>query len=434
MGRSNRSTRFFNFEYAQLLPLWVSIFIDILGFTILIPLLPFYAEEYEVSTIVVGLLLSTNAIFGFICGPILAKLSDRYGRKPLLLISQTGTMIGFVMLAFSKTLPMVFLSRIIDGLFGGNYPIGKAVIGDVVPPKHRAKQMANIGVAHILSSLIGPGLGGLLFDAFGIIAPGLVAAFLSLGTILLTVFLLKESLPRKRIELGLPLLEHTKVVCDGHQHQPHVLTDKKHNPIGHSKIVRSTSLWKNRRARISLTIWAFHTFSFIIYITTISLFAKEQLGLTAREVGLTLTISGVFRLFVRFVIFVPLLNRLGQRKTLTLGLGLFIIAFILLSFVQDPIQFALVLILVSFAASCSRGPLNAFISRSVGPQDQGKISGISSSLDSFSQIIGPLFGGMIFFYFETSWFGIFIALFAAIAFVLMFRLPKYDDVEKYSHK
>ena len=109
-----RFTKFVNFEYKQLIPLWVSIFIDILGFTILIPLLPYYGDEYGVSPVVVGLLLSTNAIFGFICGPILSKLSDRYGRKPLLLISQAGTMVGFVMLAFSTTLPMVFLSRIFN--------------------------------------------------------------------------------------------------------------------------------------------------------------------------------------------------------------------------------------------------------------------------------------------------------------------------------
>ena len=183
-----------------------------------------------------------------------------------------------------------------------------------------------------------------------------------------------------------------------------------------------------------LTIWLFHTLSFIIYVTTIALFAKYQLGLTALEVGLTLTISGVFRLFVRFVIFVPILNKLGARKTLMLGLGLLILAFILLSFVQTTTQFVLVLILVSFAASCSRGPLNAFISRSVGPRDQGKISGISSSLDSFSQIIGPLLGGLILNYFATSLFGIIISIFAAIAFVLMYRLPTFDEGEKSPHK
>jgi len=209
-----RFTKYVNLEYAQLIPLWISVFIDILGFTILIPLLPFYADEYSVSPIVIGLLLSTNAIFGFICGPIISRLSDKYGRKPLLLISQTGTMLAFVMLAFSTTLPMVFLSRIMDGMFGGNLPIAKAVIGDVVPPRQRAKQMANIGVAHILSSLIGPGVGGLLFDAFGIIAPGLLAAFLSLGTMLLTIFLLEESSPKKRIELGLPLPAHAQEVYD----------------------------------------------------------------------------------------------------------------------------------------------------------------------------------------------------------------------------
>lgn len=112
----------------------------------------------------------------------------------MLLISQIGTLIGFLVMAFSSSLAMMFISRIIDGIFGGNYPIAKAIVGDVVPPQQRGEQMSNIGVAHVLSSLVGPGLGGVL-SPWGILAPGLMAATFTLVAIGMTWFFLEESHP-----------------------------------------------------------------------------------------------------------------------------------------------------------------------------------------------------------------------------------------------
>ena len=145
--------------YPELTPLWIAVFIDILGFSILIPFLPFFSQEYNAPAWQIGLLLSTNALFGFFSGPIWGALSDRKGRKPMLLVSQLGTLAAFLMLAFSNTMAMLFVSRVVDGIFGGNFPIAKAVIGDVVPPDKRSEQMSNVGVAHVLASLVGPGLG-----------------------------------------------------------------------------------------------------------------------------------------------------------------------------------------------------------------------------------------------------------------------------------
>jgi DHA1 family tetracycline resistance protein-like MFS transporter len=125
----------------ELIPLWIAVFVDILGFSILIPFLPFFSQEYGAPDWQIGLLLSTNALFGFFSGPIWGSLSDRYGRKPMLLISQAGTLAGFLMLAFSNSLAMLYASRIVDGIFGGNFPIAKAVIGDVVPPKERSRPL-----------------------------------------------------------------------------------------------------------------------------------------------------------------------------------------------------------------------------------------------------------------------------------------------------
>ncbi|MGC9522895.1 MAG: MFS transporter [Anaerolineae bacterium] len=387
-------------DFPKLRPLWISVFVDILGFSILIPFLPFFGQEYGAPAWKIGLLLSTNALFGFFSGPIWGSLSDRYGRKPMLLISQLGTLTGFLMMAFSNSLTMMFASRIVDGIFGGNYPIAKAVIGDVVPAEHRSEQMSNIGVAHVLSSLVGPGLGGLL-SGWGILAPGLMAAVMTMVAILTTFFFLEESNP-------LLLGGGTETL------QENVL------PV-RTPVVRRRSIWENTAARYLLVQWGFHTLSFMIYISSVSLFASLKLGLDAGEMGRLLMMAGIVRVFIRFVVFVPLRRRIGDRKTSLLGLGLFVPTYLLLGFVTSQVQFAMVLCLVSFGAACSRGILNSFLSRSVKPWEQGAAMGLSASLDSFAQITGPLVGGFVLDSMDLWVYGAITSVFALGAFLMAWR-------------
>jgi DHA1 family tetracycline resistance protein-like MFS transporter len=382
-------------DYANLIPLWIAVFIDILGFSILIPFLPFFSQEYGAPAWQIGLLLSTNAMFGFFSGPIWGNLSDRYGRKPMLLISQLGTLAGFLMLAFSKSLPMLYASRIVDGIFGGNFPIAKAVIGDVVPPQERSRHMSNIGVAHVLASLVGPGLGGLL-SQWGILAPGLLSAALTCITITVTFRYLRESNPPER-------RAHVKMTSE----QP-------------SSSTRS-NIWRNSAARYLLIQWGFHTMSFMIYVSCIALFANLLLGLNSKEMGLLLMAAGVVRVLVRFLVFIPLLDWLGDRKTAMLGLGIYVIVYLLLGFVRNEFQFALVLCTVSFAAACTRGVLTGFLSRAVKPWEQGKAMGTSASLDSFAQIAGPLVGGLILDSLPLWMYGGLASALALIAFLMGLR-------------
>ena len=381
-------------DYAELIPLWIAVFVDILGFSILIPFLPFFSEEYGAPAWQIGLLLSTNALFGFFSGPIWGRLSDRYGRKPMLLLSQAGTLVGFLMLAFSRGMPMLYASRIVDGVFGGNFPIAKAVIGDVVPPQERSRHMSNIGVAHVLSSLIGPGLGGLL-SQWGILAPGLLSAALTCITITVTLIYLKESNPPEK-------RAHAEEVPD---------------PMG----TNSRSIWRNSSARYLLIQWGFHTMSFMIYVSCIALFANLLLGLDSKEMGFLLMAAGVVRVLVRFLVFIPLLERLGERRTSMLGLGIFVVVYLLLGFVRNQFQFALVLCTVSFAAACTRGVLTGFLSRAVKPWEQGKAMGTSASLDSFAQITGPLVGGVILDSLPLWMYGGLASSFALGAFLMSLR-------------
>ena len=399
--------------YPELTALWIAVFIDILGFSILIPFLPFFSQEFGAPAWQVGLLLSTNALFGFFSGPIWGALSDRVGRKPMLLLSQVGTLIAFLMLAFSRNLPMLFVSRMVDGIFGGNFPIAKAVIGDVVPPERRSEQMSNIGVAHVLASLVGPGLGGLL-SRWGIVAPGLLAAVLTCLTIALTFLFLQESNPpaRRRSREYAPATgpENGRIERDG--------PPKRALAAGRSGRV---SIWRNETARYLLIQWGLHTLSFMTYISCISLFANLRLGLDAAQMGRLLMVAGIIRVFIRFMVFVPLRRRLGDRRTSLLGLGVFVVVFFLLGYVQNQIQFGMILCAVSFAAACSRGILTGFLSRAVQPWEQGRVMGLSASLDSFAQITGPLVGGFILDSLPLWMYGGLASFLALSAFLMAFK-------------
>ncbi|MFX0004341.1 MAG: MFS transporter [Candidatus Hodarchaeota archaeon] len=388
------------FKYPRLSPLWIAVFIDIIGFSMILPMGPFIAESFSIPIFIMGIILSVNAMFSFIFGPVLGKLSDKYGRRPLLLISQAGTFAGFILLAFSGSIWLLIVSRVIDGIFGGNFPIAKAIIGDVVPPKDRSIQMANIGVAHVLASLIGPGLGGILFTIGGLLLPGLFAAGLSLFTMIITISILNETWPKEKRELN-------------HQLKKDIVIN-----IG-----------KNKAAKWYLTLWGFHTASFMIAMASLSFFAQIVFGIEAFEIGILLMVSGIFRAIVRFTLFKPTIMKLGENNAIILGLGMFLISFFIIGFSINILMFFILIMIISFAASLTRGPLNSKISQSVSPMEQGKINGYSSGLDSFAQIIGPLLGTFMLNFFAPFFLSFLISSIALVPFLMGFKkiqLTQYD--------
>jgi len=380
------------FKYRMLAPLWIAIFIDVLGFTILFPLVGFFGELFDTSDVVIGLIFSVNAMFGFVFGPILSKLSDKYGRKPLLLISQFGTLLAFILTAFSNSLWMLVIARMIDGMFGGNFPIAKAIISDSVPPKDRGIQMANVGIAHVLASLIGPAIGGIFFTFFGLLGPGLFAAGLTIITISLTFLMLKETWPEEK------RLEHHK-----------------------SNIEVTLRVRENKNAVFMLVLWAFHTISFTIMMASMSFFSVNVLNLSVLDVSYVFMISGIFRAGVRFTLFKPAIKKLGETNAIRVGLVVFFVSFFLLGFFNNVIIFIIIFMFVSFAASLTRGPMNSKISQTASPKIQGKINGLSSGLDSIAQIIGPLAGSFIISTLPPYWLGIIVAVIALPAMIMSFQ-------------
>ncbi len=393
------------------MPLWIAIFMDVLGYTLLIPLFPTIKVLFSATNFQVAALMSVNAFFTIIFGLLLGKLSDKFGRKPILLISQIGTLVGFVVFAFSNSLTMLYISRIIDGCFGGNFPVCKAIVSDSVPFKDRSKQMANISVVFALSNVIGPGMCGLLSTiGSGLIGPGMFGVVLSAISIIITIFLIKETSPIKtgKLLLGEKTIETEKIDLL-------VSSDRR--------------ISRNKTAMILLTQFGFHALALMIIYSNMTLFGNEKLGLTTVYLGILLSIAGLFQIVFRFTVFPLLLKHLGEKKFSTLGLGLFIIDYALIGFVNNEWQLVLAILGHSLAATVSRGILISFISRSVDPRDQGKIQGLSSGLDTLAQLFGPLIGGFIISNCSLYWYGLVPAIIAIIPFAMGFIPLRFKGEE-----
>jgi DHA1 family tetracycline resistance protein-like MFS transporter len=189
-------------DFKRILPIFVIVLVDLLGLTIIIPLLPLYATSFGASPLVIGLLGAAYPIMQFLGAPVLGRLSDRYGRKPVLVISQIGTLFGFLLLGFATTLWMLFLSRIIDGISGANIATAQAAISDSTSEKTRTQGLGLIGAAFGLGFVIGPIIAfvSLAVSDYNYHVPAFVAGFFSLLSILLTAFWFKETLPAERRE------------------------------------------------------------------------------------------------------------------------------------------------------------------------------------------------------------------------------------------
>ncbi len=396
-------------KYSQLNPLWISVFVDILGFSIILPFLPFFIAEFNASPIVIGFLLSSNAIFGFIFGPILSKLSDNYGRKPIMLISLGGTFVGFIILILSNNIIVLLISRVIDGIFSGQFPIARAVIGDVVSPEDRPKQMTNIGITFGLAFLIGPAIGGLL-SSFGFIGPGIIATVLTGFSFVYTAIYLKESLPSK---VNISILP---------EELPEI-------PV---LIKESTSIWKNNKTLILVIQYSFIAITGGILQTTFSLFAGIRLGLEPFVVGILLTLLGVYQIVFRLLVFNRLREKIGDPITTLLGLGTYIIPYFLLAFVSQAWEIMILLSFISFAGSMSQGIITGFISRSVDSRNQGKIMGITTGIDNLAQIFGPIVGGLLLSLNGNLPYALVLSLLSVFPFIIGFKVLKfgYDNRKK----
>jgi DHA1 family tetracycline resistance protein-like MFS transporter len=382
---------------SPLLPIFLIVVVDILGLTIMLPLLPFYAEQFGASPATVGLLVSSYAFCQLVAGPPLGALSDQMGRKPVLIISQVGTFIGFLILAAANSLWLVFAARIIDGLTAGNLSVAQAYIADVTTPKERARSFAVIGIAFGIGFLVGPGVSGYLSAHFGFHVPILCAAALSLTSILGTVFLLPAVPPRPEgerapgqpaVPLGPPQEEQAPVAPGG----------KRLRFFDWAAYVQYF-----RRPLLGGLLWEFFlfTFAFATFTGGFALFAERRYVWNGspfgpKQVGYIFTYSGLLGIVVQGSMRSGWPVRVfGEVRLVTLGFVAGAVGYTLLGLSHG---IALLLVAATFASlgnGLIRPALTSLITQQVGRGEQGVVLGLTQSLMSVAQIIGPAMAGVL---------------------------------------
>ncbi|MGD9093612.1 MAG: MFS transporter, partial [Anaerolineales bacterium] len=357
-------------QKSRLTIIFIIVFIDLLGFSLILPLLPFYAETYGATPTQVGLLVASYAAAQLVGAPLLGRLSDRFGRRPVLIISILGTFVGFLMLGFAQSLWMLFASRLLDGFTGGNISVAQAYITDITDEKNRARGLGLLGAAFGLGFIVGPAIGGTL-SVYGFAVPAFVAAGFSLLALLGVIFFLPESLS-----------ERTRADLAKRQKEEFSLKN----------------FWKVvNRPRVGplLNIRFFYGLAFSTFSTIFPLYALYKLELDAQATGYVLTYVGILVVFVQGYLVGRLADRYLDRHLILVSLVL--MTFSLLAWAVTPNLIVLLIVLVplAFSGGTLNTILNSALSKSVYPEEVGGTLGLSASLESLTRVISPTAGGYL---------------------------------------
>lgn len=395
---------------SPLLPIFLIVVVDVLGLTLILPLLPFYAERLGASPFVVGLLITTYAACQLIAGPLLGQMSDHVGRRPLLLVSQVGTFIGFLILAYAQTLWLVFLSRTIDGLTAGNLSLAQAYIADVTRPEQRAKSFGVIGIAFGIGFLIGPAISGFLAQ-YSYRYPIFAAAALSATSILCTYFLLPGVAPAPEGELaeGGPA-----------------------PPAGRRLKVLDWKAYAQyfRRPDLASLLYQFFlfVFSFATFISGFALFAERRFTsgghpFGPKEVGYVFAYAGLLGIILQGGLIGKLVKRCGEEPLVRAGFVASAAGCAVLGFSYELPGLLIAATISGFGTGVLRPVLTSLITQRAGRQEQGIVLGLTQSLMSIAQIIAPMIAGLLIEHgFLTLW-ALVAAVSAALALPLLRRDP-----------
>jgi DHA1 family tetracycline resistance protein-like MFS transporter len=385
---------------SPLLPIFLIVAVDVLGLTIMIPLLPFYAERLGATPTEVGWLVGAYAFCQLFSGPLLGRLSDHMGRKPLLIVSQIGTLIGFLVTAFAPALWVVYLGRIIDGATAGNLSLAQAYISDVTKPEDRAKSFGIIGIAFGMGFLIGPAISGFL-SKFGYQTPIFAAALLSFTSIMATTFLL-PAVSASRTPQGdagpggrrLSLVEWGEYV--------RYFRDPGLAPL----------LWE---------FFAF-AFSFAMFVSGFPLFVERRLAWNGRpfgpeQTGYVWAYAGFLGIFLQGPALGRLVKRFGESALNRAGFAAYVIGYAMLAFCHS-LPWLIATTTVLALGGLVRPTLTSMITQASPENERGVILGLVQSLTSVGQITAPPLGGWLITHEILTGWGIAVAAVALIGLAI----------------
>jgi len=340
--------------------IFLTIFVNLVGFGIIIPLLPFYAQTFGASPFAVGLLFASFSLSQLVASPVLGDLSDRWGRRPVLILSLVGTVVSFVMLAVAHSLAMLFAARIVDGLSGGNISTARAYIADVTTEDNRAKAFGLLGAAFGLGFIVGPALGA-AFSHISYTAPIWAAAAITVVAILMAWFWLPETVHR---------------VDAGGRGAWRALADFSRRP--HLRMLFS----------VDFLYWT----AFAVYQTTFALFGAHRFGFDAAKTGYLLSAFGFLGVVVQGALVGPIVRALGEKRTLAMGLLFAAVGWGGSALTHSVPIFVLMLVPGAAGIGLCNATLSSLISKAAGPGEQGRVQGAAGALESLGRTVGPVWG------------------------------------------
>jgi len=359
------------------LALFLIVFVNFLGGTIVLPTIPLYAQrQFQAEPEQISLLLASYFAAQFLAAPFLGRLSDRYGRLPVLIYSQIGTVLSFVLMAAAQDISLLFLARILDGVTGGNVIVAQAYVTDITPREKRTQGLGIIFMAFGLGYVMGPALGGLIASVAGDHTPFIVGAAVTLVTVIMTVLMLDESLPKEKRMLR---------QAEG------------------TARMKPAEVLANRPLQIILLIGFCAQFSIALLQGTIALYAAAELFRGVNEnsvnlgVGLLLTSIGIGQLITQIFFIRPAIRHVGERRLVVFGaifrgLGMLSIVF----FASPWLVGAVSMLMISVSSGLMMPSLQTLATTTVREEISGGVLGVYNAATSLGLIVGTVIGGTLF--------------------------------------
>jgi MFS transporter, DHA1 family, tetracycline resistance protein len=347
------------------------VFIDLLGFSLILPLLPYFAKTFNASDTEIGLLVAIYAAAQLVGAPILGRLSDRYGRRPVLLISIGGNLLGYILLGFAQGMVMLFVARFLAGITAANISVAQAYISDITDAKNRSKGLGMIGAAFGLGFIIGPAAGGAL-STLGYSVPAFLSAGLGVINLILVALWLPESLiPERRAALA-------KMPAKSALSAQGLLAALRRpitGPLLHTRF--------------------FYGLAFSIFQTIFALYALARFGVNAQNTGFILAYVGVLSVITQGFIVGKLTARYPESRLIFVMSIIMAVSLLGWALAPNIITLLIIMAPTSFSAGVLNTVINSAISKSVPPIEVGGMLGFAASLEAGTRVIAPTMGGIM---------------------------------------
>jgi multidrug resistance protein len=358
-------------KQASLRVIFLTVFIDLLGFGLIVPILPIYIKELGANNIQVGIIAAVYSLMNFLFTPLFGSYSDRFGRRPILLITISINVIAYILFGFAKTLPLLILSRLLSGIGSSNISVAQAYISDISTPENRAKSMGMIGAAFGLGFVFGPLFGALLSEQLGVSGIGFTAAGLCAINFIWAYFSLPESLKSKNSTAPIqfiPIQDYQMAL--------------------QRPIIRELFLLN------------------LVYITAFSmmhinspLLWREHYGLEKKQILYVFAFIGVVTAFVQGGLVGLMVKNFGELRLLLYGCFFMMIGLLLMPIVPKYLFAQGIVVSMTFialGAGCLQPSMASITSQQIPPHEQGRMLGLSQSFGSIARVIGPFMGGFLY--------------------------------------